>query len=58
VLVLPLIVPVVIFGAGAVRSAQQGLDAGGPLYFLAAVLSLCLCLLPWASSAALRNAVD
>ncbi len=58
VLVLPMIAPVVIFGAGAVRSVQQGLDAGGPLYFLAAVLSLCLCLLPWASSAALRNAID
>lgn len=58
VLVLPMITPVVIFGAGAVRSAQQGLDASAPLYFLAAILSLCLTLIPWVGSAALRNALD
>ncbi len=58
VLVLPLIVPVVIFGAGAVRSAQQGLPVEGPLYFLAAILAVCLTLVPWVCSAALRNAVD
>lgn len=58
VLVLPLITPVVIFGAGAVRSAQQGLDASAPLYFVAAILALALSLVPWACSTALRNAFD
>lgn len=58
VLVLPLITPVVIFGAGAVRSAQEGLDASAPLYFLAAILALALTLIPWVCSAALRNAFD
>ncbi|MFP5306591.1 MAG: heme exporter protein CcmB [Gammaproteobacteria bacterium] len=58
VLVLPLIVPVLIFGAGAVRSAQEGLQASGPLYFIAAILALSLSLIPWACSAALRNAFD
>ncbi|MFT4047153.1 MAG: heme exporter protein CcmB [Solimonas sp.] len=58
VLVLPLIVPVVIFGAGAVRAAQQGLDAEAPLYFLAAILTLTLTLLPWLAAAALRNAFE
>lgn len=58
VLVLPLIVPIVIFGAGAVRAAQQGLDVGGPLYFLAALLALTLTVLPWLSAAALRNAFE
>ena len=58
VLVLPLIVPVVIFGAGAVRSAQQGLPVDAPLYFLAAILAVCLTLVPGVCSAALRNAVD
>lgn len=57
-LVLPLLAPVVIFGAGAVRAAQGGLDAGAPLYFLAAVLVLCLTLIPWAAAAALRNAFE
>lgn len=58
VLVLPLIVPVLIFGAGAVRSAQEGLQASGPLYFIAAILALSFSLIPWACSAALRNAFD
>lgn len=57
-LVLPLVAPVVIFGAGAVRAAQSGLDAGAPLYFLAAILTLCLTLIPWAAAAALRNSFE
>ncbi|MGH8541869.1 MAG: heme exporter protein CcmB [Stenotrophobium sp.] len=57
-LVLPLVAPVVIFGAGAVRAAQSGLDATAPLYFLAAVLVLALTLIPWASAAALRNTFE
>jgi heme exporter protein B len=58
VLVLPLVAPVVIFGAGAVRAAQSGLPADAPLYFLGAVLALCLCGVPLAAAAALRNALD
>ncbi len=58
VLALPLIVPVLVFGAGAVRAAQSGLDAQAPLYFLAAILALCITLIPWAAAIALRNAFD
>lgn len=58
VLVLPLIGPVVIFGAGAARAAAAGLDAAGPLYLLASLLVLGLCLLPLAATAALRNSFD
>ena len=57
-LVLPLVTPVVIFGAGAARAAQSGLPAAAPLYFLAAVLVLCLTLLPWATAVALCNAFE
>ncbi|MGH8505740.1 MAG: heme exporter protein CcmB [Stenotrophobium sp.] len=57
-LVLPLVTPVLIFGAGAVRAAQSGLDATAPLYFLAAVLALAVSLLPWATAAALRNSFE
>ncbi|AXQ29607.1 heme exporter protein CcmB [Solimonas sp. K1W22B-7] len=57
-LVLPLLAPVLIFGAGAVRAALGGLDAAAPLYFLAAVLVLCITLIPWAAAAALRNAFE
>lgn len=58
VLVLPLVCPVVIFGAGAVRAAQSGLSAEAPLYFLAAILVLCVCGIPLAAAAALRNALE
>ncbi|HKY92038.1 MAG TPA: heme exporter protein CcmB [Nevskiaceae bacterium] len=58
VLVLPLLVPIVIFGAGAARAAMGGLDASGPIYFLAAWLAAALTLLPWAATVALRNAFD
>jgi heme exporter protein B len=58
VLVLPLLAPVMIFGTGAVRAAQAGLDPAAPLYFLAALLVLCLTLIPWAATAALRNAFE
>lgn len=57
-LVLPLLAPVVIFGAGAVRAAQAGLDASAPLYFVAAIFVLSLTLIPWAAAAALRNALQ
>lgn len=58
ILVLPLICPVVIFGAGAVRAAQTGLPAEAPLYFLGAIFVLCLTAVPLAAAAALRNALE
>lgn len=58
VLVLPLVAPAVIFGAGAVRAAQNGLPPDAPLYFLAAILVLCVCGVPLAAAAALKNALD
>lgn len=58
VLVLPLLVPIVIFGAGAARAAMSGGDASGPIYFLAAWLAAGITLLPWAATVALRNAFD
>jgi heme exporter protein B len=57
-LILPLVCPVMIFGAGAVRSAMQGWPTGAPLYFLGAIAVLCITLIPLAVAAALRNALD
>ena len=53
-LVLPLYVPVLIFGANAVTAATQGLPATGQLYVLGALLALASTLAPWATAAALR----
>lgn len=58
ILVLPLLAPVLIFGAGAARIAGEGLDAAAPLYFLSALLVLSLTLIPFAAAAVLRNALD
>lgn len=58
ILVLPLMAPVAIFAGGAVRATIQGLPVAAPLYFLAAELVLAATLIPWAASAALRNALE
>lgn len=53
-LVLPLYVPTLIFGAEAVRRAAQGEGASTPLLLLAGVSLGSLALLPFAAAAALR----
>jgi len=58
VLVLPLYIPVLIFGAGAVSAAATGQSAEGHLSLLAAFLLFCLALAPWATAAAIRIAVE
>lgn len=57
-LILPLYVPVLIFGAGAVDLAVNGLNASGQLYLLAALLVLALTLAPFAIAGALRVALE
>ena len=58
VIVLPLGVPVLVFGSSAVAATQQGLPAGPHLSLLGAALLLALVLCPWATGAALRLAVE
>ena len=53
-LVLPLFVPVLIFGANAVGASQSGLEVTGQLYLLGSLLLLSLSLAPLAAAAALR----
>jgi heme exporter protein B len=57
-LVLPLYVPVLIFGANAAGAAAAGLPVTGQLYMLGAFLVLALSLAPLATAAALRISVD
>ena len=57
-LVLPLYVPALIFGAGAVESHIAGLGAGGHLSLLAAILVMAAIFAPWAATAALRIALE
>ena len=56
--VLPLSIPVLIFGSHAVAQAQQGLSAAPSLNLLGAFLCLALLAGPWAIGAALRLALE
>ena len=58
VLALPLFVPVLVFGAGAVAAAAEGLPWLGAIYLLAAGLALSLVLAPLAAATALRIALS
>ena len=53
-LVLPLYVPTLLFGAEAVRRGAAGMDATTPLVFQAAITLLTLALIPFAAAAAIR----
>ena len=57
-LVLPLCVPVLVFGAGAVGALLSGIDAAAHLSLLGAFLAVSSLLGPWAACAALRVALD
>lgn len=58
VLVLPLYVPVLIFGAGAVGAEVAGLGAASHLYLLSAFLVMAMGFAPWAASLALRISLE
>jgi len=57
-LILPLYVPILIFGAGAVEASRAGLAAGGELSVLGAALLVAAIGAPLASAAAVRIALD
>lgn len=57
-LVLPLVMPVLIFGARASDMALHGEPADGPLWLLGAMLILAVTLTPLASAAALRISLE
>lgn len=57
-LVLPLYVPVLIFGASAVAAAADGMQSGGQLSILGAMLLASSALAPWAVAAGVRIALE
>lgn len=57
-LVLPLYIPVLILGAGAVDAAAGGLDVSAHLSLLGALLLFAAACAPWPIGAALRIAVE
>ena len=57
-LVLPLYIPVLIFGAGAVGAEASGLGSSAHLLLLGGVLAGAAALAPWATAAALRVSLE
>jgi len=57
-LVLPLFVPVMVFGAGAVTASLIGINPSAHLSLLGAFLAVSSIVGPWAACAALRVALD
>lgn len=57
-LVLPLFIPVLIFGASAVKAASIGVNYSGQIAILAALLILSIMLAPHAGAAAMKISID
>lgn len=57
-LVLPLAIPALVFGARATQLAIVGDSLAGPLYLLGALAVLCLTLAPLAAAAAVRISLE
>jgi heme exporter protein B len=58
ILVLPLYIPVLIFGAGAVEANIIGQPSASHLYLLGAISVLSMVFAPWATAAALRISIE
>jgi heme exporter protein B len=57
-LVLPLCIPVLIFGTGAVEAAVSGMSVVSNLSLLGAILLLALVFTPWVTAQALRISME
>jgi heme exporter protein B len=57
-LVLPLFIPVLVFGVSAVEMAAQGLSPAASLLILGGMFLAALALAPWAAAAAIRQALE
>lgn len=57
-LVMPLYIPTLVFGAGAVQAVLWGGSPGANLRLLAAMLIVAVILAPWAAAAALRISLE
>jgi len=58
ILVLPLAMPILIFGVATSQAAMLGENAMPPFHFLLAVVLLLLAITPWATAMSLRHAAE
>jgi heme exporter protein B len=57
-LVLPLFIPILVFGVSVVEAAAQGFSPQASLLILGGLLLAALALGPWAAAAAVRQALE
>ncbi len=57
-LILPLMIPVLIFGVGTVQQYSAGFSVLGNLALLSALLLLAGCFMPWVIAVTLRMGMD
>lgn len=58
IIILPLYIPILIFGAGMLTQASNGADIIGQIYALLAILALSVTLAPFAIAGALRMTIN
>ena len=58
IIILPLYIPILIFGSGMLAQSGQGLNITSQLYALAAILVLAITLAPFAIASALKATID
>ena len=56
-LIIPLTIPILLFGVGAIQAATEGYSASSPLMFLGAFLLFSIALCPWVIASSLRQVV-
>ena len=57
-LIIPLTIPILLFGVGAIQAATEGYSASSPLMFLGALLLFSIVLCPWVIASSLRQVVS
>lgn len=58
IIILPLYIPILIFGAGMITQSAQGADISGQIYALLAIFSLAATLAPFAIAGSLRTTIN
>ena len=57
-IIMPITLPILIFGSKAIENSILGADISGPLYFLTGMMMLSLFLGPWITASALKISMD
>ena len=57
-LIIPLTIPILLFGVAAIQAGSEGYGASAPLMFLGALLFLSIALCPWITAISLKQVVS